>query len=250
MKNFKLLSVLLCLCPPLVFSQTKPQVVQQAGDCSVNIAGNNTTASLTCNAIDPKLAEQIRAIVNGTHRNENALKGMSEKLDRIIKQMDLESIPPVVALRFVYAKSPALELINESDAIAKDMKWTVLLWNMDSTDHSTPAVPLQIPIGSFDWLRPHDKSGPLALFDTPLRAGLLKPGDRLAGTASVICPTCARGRSYVVFIVWGEGGWISEIESAQSGNVFMPSNKMTLAEFYKLLDAVPPQSRKPIAEDP
>jgi hypothetical protein len=88
MKCFRPLGILLCFCTSLVFSQTKPPAVQQAGDCSVNINGNNnTTASLVCNEIDPKLAEQVRAIINGTHRNENAIRDMSEKLDRILKQM-------------------------------------------------------------------------------------------------------------------------------------------------------------------
>src|ERR1700733_5676999 len=157
MKTFRLLGILFWLCASPLFSQTKPQAVQQAGDCSVNIAGNNnTTASLLCNGIDPKLAEQIRAIINGTHRNESAIKEMSEKLDRIIKQMDQEAIPPVVAIRFVYPKSPAFELVNESDAIAKDIKWAVVLWNMDLPDLTDP---LPIPATSFDWLRPHDKGG-------------------------------------------------------------------------------------------
>jgi hypothetical protein len=75
--------------PALTAAQEKGTTVQQAGDCSVNITGNNnTTASLVCNGIDPKLAEQVRAILNGTRRNENAVKEMSEKLDRIIRQMD------------------------------------------------------------------------------------------------------------------------------------------------------------------
>jgi hypothetical protein len=190
----------------------------------------------------------VRAILNGTHRNENAVKEMSEKLDRIIKQMDLEAIPPVVGLRFVYPKSPALELINESDAIAKDIKWPVVLWNMDLPDRKDP---LPIPTSGFDWLRPHDKGGPQNLFNTPPVAPLLKPGDRLFGSASVVCPTCARGRSYIVYIVWGESGWVSEVESEKSGHLAIPTNGITLTEYFKLLEAsVPAQSRKPIAEVP
>jgi hypothetical protein len=80
--------------PALASAQDKSAVVQQAGDCSVNITGNNnTTASLVCNSVDPRLAEQIRAIVNGTRRNESAVREVSEKLDQIIKQMDQEAIP-------------------------------------------------------------------------------------------------------------------------------------------------------------
>jgi hypothetical protein len=235
--------------PVLASAQDKSAVVQQAGDCSVNITGNNnTTASLVCNGVDPKLAQQIRAIVNGTRRNETVLKEMSEKLDRMIKQMDQEAIPPVMALRFVYPKSPALVLMNQSEAIARNIKWTVTLWNMDLPDRNDP---LPIPTTLFDFIRPHDESGPQNLFDGSLVAPLLKPGNRLFGTAAVICPECARGRTYVVYIVWGENGWFSEVENEQSGRLLIPNNflKATRIEYFKELEAaVPAQSRTPIAE--
>jgi hypothetical protein len=77
--------------PALVSAQEKKAVVQQAGDCSVNITGNNnTTASLVCSGVDPKLAEQVRAILNGTRRSEAATKEISEKLDQILNQMNEE----------------------------------------------------------------------------------------------------------------------------------------------------------------
>ena len=251
MKLFRTLGAVLGLSTSLALPQTKAQVTQQADNCSVNITGNNnTTASLICNGIDPKLAEQVRAILNGTRRNESAVKEMSEKLDRIIKQMDLEGIPPVMALSFVNPKSPLLMLINESDAIAKDIKWTVLLWNMDLPDRNNP---LPIPASTFDWLRGHEQGGPQNLFDSALVAPLLKPGNRLFGTASVVCPTCARGRAYVVYIVWGENGWFSEIESERSGHPIYPTHlsKATRDAFFTWLEASAPiQSRKPIAEVP
>jgi hypothetical protein len=175
---------------------------------------------------------------------------MSEKLDRIIKQMDLEAIPPVVALRFVYPTSPALEVVNESDAIAKDIKWSVVLWNMDLPDRNDP---LPIPTSNFDWLRPHDEGGPQNLFNTAPVSPLIKPGDRLFGSASVVCPTCARGRTYIVYIVWGKNGWVSEVENEQSGHLVMPMNflKATRTAYFEWLEAsVPVQARKPIADAP
>jgi K+/H+ antiporter YhaU regulatory subunit KhtT len=71
--------------------QEKRAVVQQAGDCSVNITGNNnSTASLVCNGVDRKLAEQVQAILNRTRRSESATKEISEKLDQILKQIKPE----------------------------------------------------------------------------------------------------------------------------------------------------------------
>jgi hypothetical protein len=77
--------------PALLSAQEKKAVVQQAGDCSVNITGNNnTTASLVCNGVDRKLAEQVQAILNSTRRSESATKEISEKLDQILKQIKPE----------------------------------------------------------------------------------------------------------------------------------------------------------------
>ena len=155
---------------------------------------------------------------------------------------------PDVALRFVYPKSPALILDNQSAVIARDIKWTVLLWNMDLPDRNDP---LPIPVSTFDWLRPHDQGGPQNLFGSPHVAPLLKPGNRLFGSAAVICPECARGRTYIVYIVWNDSGWFSEVEHVKSGTPFEPLNSNFLKEgriahFNALKLMAPAQSRTPI----
>ena len=58
----------------LAFSQNKGAVVQHAGDCSVNITGNGSTASIVCRGVDPTLAKQVQAILNGRRRSEKAAK--------------------------------------------------------------------------------------------------------------------------------------------------------------------------------
>ena len=155
---------------------------------------------------------------------------------------------PDVALRFVYPKSPALILVNQSSVVARDIKWMVALWNLDLPDRNDP---LPIPVSTFDWIRPHDEGGPQNLFDGPLVAPLLKAGNRLLGSASVACPECARGRTYVVSIRWGEDGWFSEVESETSGKVLIPPNFLepSRIEYFKGLEVmVPTQSRTPIGE--
>jgi hypothetical protein len=250
MKFFVMIGVFVTLCLGVIsvaIPQSKTPTNQQAGDCSVNITGSDNTASLVCTGVNSKLAEQVRAILNRTRRNENAVKDMSEKLDRILEQMDKENTAPVVGLRFVYPKSPALVLVNQSDGIARDIKYIILLWNMDIPDRNDP---LPIPTGSFDWITPHDEAGPEGLFNDPSVAQLLKPGNRLFGSAAINCPKCARGRTYVVYIVWGEGGWVSEIENEQPGRAIAPPSflKESRYEYFKALEAViSAQSRKPIA---
>lgn len=155
---------------------------------------------------------------------------------------------PDVAIRFVYPKSPALILVNQSSVIARDIKWSVALWNLNLPDRNDP---LPIPVSTFDWIKPHDEGGPQNLFDGSLVAPLLKPGNQLFGSASVTCPECARGRTYVVYIVWGEGGWFSEIESETSGKILIPPNFLqpSRSEYFKALEAmVLVQSRMPIGE--
>jgi hypothetical protein len=153
---------------------------------------------------------------------------------------------PDVALRFVYPKSPALVLVNQSAVIARDIKWIVVLWNMDLPDRDDP---LPIPVSTFDWLRPHDQGGPQNLFGGPIVAPLLKPGNRLFGSASVICPECARGRTYIVSIVWNDGGWFSEVENEKFDKFLSPPNfsqESRIAHFKALEIMASAQSKTPI----
>ncbi len=85
---------------------------------------------------------------------------------------------PDITLRFVYPKSPALVLANPSDSIARDIKYSVVLWNMDVPERDDP---LPIPVATFDWLKPHTEGGPQDLFGSPPVASLLNGGNRLIG---------------------------------------------------------------------
>jgi hypothetical protein len=155
---------------------------------------------------------------------------------------------PDVTLRFVYPTAPALILTNQSAIIAKNIKWTVVLWNMDLPDRNDP---LPIPVGTFDWIKPHDEGGPLALFNSPPVSSLLKQGNRLFGCASVDCPNCDRGRTYIVYITWGEGGWFSELKNEKSGRIIVPPDfsKASRIEYFKALEAaVPRKMRVPIGD--
>jgi len=142
------------------FAQTKPPSDQKAGDCSINVNGNGNTASLVCDGIDPTLAKQIREILHSTRQNTSAAKEMSEKLDRIIKHMDQEDAQPLVGLKILGPKGPGIACVNESDVIARDIVFEIVVWNRDTLD--TQLLP--IPSQSCGWLRPHDESPP---YDTP-----------------------------------------------------------------------------------
>ena len=156
---------------------------------------------------------------------------------------------PDVALRLVYPKSPALIITNLSSAIAREIKYSVVLWNMDLPDRNDP---LPIPVATFDWLKPHTEGGPQNLFGSPQVAALLNPGNRLFGCATVNCPECSSGNTFAVYIVWGEGGWFSEIKSA-AGDLIVPTNftKPNREAYFNQLEAmIPAASRITIEGSP
>jgi hypothetical protein len=165
---------------------------------------------------------------------------------------------PDVTLRFVYPSSPALVLVNGSGAIARNIKWSVALWNMDdprtyvSSNPSPDAHdPLPIPVATFDFLRPRTVGGPQNLFDGPLVAPHLKNGQRLFGSASVVCPECARGHTYIVSIIWGEGGWYVETLNSNEGELLIPPNfkQETVIAYYRDILAKTPEAVRIPIED-
>lgn len=159
---------------------------------------------------------------------------------------------PDVAIRLVYPSAPALVLVNQSDQVVRQIKWSAAIWNIDDSrtyvnPNAAPDAhdPLPIPVQVFDFLRPKALGGPQLLFDDRL----IKPGQRLFGSISVICPDCPRGRTYFVHIVWGEGGWFSEITDRTDGALVIPSRftKELVQQYYKEgTTIVPTQARNAI----
>jgi hypothetical protein len=79
--------LLFCLGSSVAFSQGKQSVTQQSGSCSINNTGNNSTATLVCNSIDPKLAEQIKDIVDDSRRNKAELDQISKGVSLIQSEL-------------------------------------------------------------------------------------------------------------------------------------------------------------------
>jgi len=159
------------------------------------------------------------------------------------------STRPEVTLRFIYPKGPALELINQSDVLAREIKWTVVLWNIDTLSERTD--PLPIPVQTFDWIRPNQKSGPNGLFTAPTVKALLTSGNRLFGSTSVICPDCVRGWTYMVYIKWRDGGWYSKVMNEVSGDLIVPKKftaEDVLAFFEDSINNIPEKDRIPITD--
>lgn len=173
-------------------------------------------------------------------------------LDLLTKLSHLGNNPVVkrpldvdVALRLVYPKSPALIIANSSQEIAREIKFAFAIWNLNSP---APTQPLPIPIATFDWIPPRAEGGPETIF---LPSMNIHHGDHLIGSMSVICPNCKRGKTYVVSINWGEGGWYSEVSEQKSGDLIVPKTLNTEG-LRKFADFIETQSshlsRIPIIE--
>ena len=152
-----------------------------------------------------------------------------------------------VALEFVHKSSPALVIRNESSVVARDIKWAVALWNLDLRSSNEP---LPIPIGTFDSIKPYTVGGPQGLFTNQRVSSIVKPGHRLIGTASVDCPYCTEGRSYLVSLVYGEGGWFTELVG-KGGRLFVPkvlTNQAIENDFREIAESIPTSQRKSIGD--
>ncbi len=155
---------------------------------------------------------------------------------------------PDVVLRFVSPHNPALVIANQSDVVARNIKWAVVLWNLNLPDRLDP---LPIPVQTFDFVRGHSQGGSQNLFDGPLVTPLRKKGDVLVGSAVVDCPDCARGRSYFLHIEWGQSGWFAELENETTGRLLVPQplDRRTLkAYFDEVAKSFPASARKPIVD--
>jgi hypothetical protein len=124
-----------------------------------------------------------------------------------VKSQYQKSQPPDVTPMLVSPEQPAVMLINESANVARNIKWGVVLWNLDSLDRVDP---LPIPYQAFDFIRPREHGGPEQLFNAAI-LGLIKPGNRLFGYATVDCPDCATTRCVWIYIEYGKGGWYAPL---------------------------------------
>jgi len=159
---------------------------------------------------------------------------------------------PDVSLRLVHPAGPMLVLDNNSGVIARDTKKTIGIWNADDLRTYIPGSsgndPLPIPISTFDVLRPHVSSGPEGLFQQSVNSGYIKSGDRLIGSIGVVCPTCSRGHTYFVYIVWGKDGWYTEVSAPKEGEIVIPSRitKENLQTYFKSIEQTPQSKRHAI----
>jgi hypothetical protein len=174
-------------------------------------------------------------------RQERQAHAISERAD-VTESAD-------VTLRFVYVEEPALQLVNKSNVLARDIKWEVTLWNLDRPIHA-PSNPLQIDNGFGEWLRPNS-SRTKGLFALPQVKPHVARGDRLLGWASVSCPDCVRTRTFIVYVPLGSRGWFTERSHVPNGDIIIPRQLRgeQIEQYLRgLLDQIPGGERTPIPD--
>ncbi len=71
----------------IVFAQSTAPRSPAARDCSINSEGSNNTNTVTCYAVDKKLADQIQRLVQAARRDNQTLKEISETLDTLLASL-------------------------------------------------------------------------------------------------------------------------------------------------------------------
>jgi hypothetical protein len=163
--------------------------------------------------------------------------------------IELSGARSELALQFVYPKKPALLVQNPSSVLAREVLWGLAVWNVDALPQQHNPLPIRAQ--SIKWIRPGQAIGPFDVFRSLEVAPLIKPGDRIFGSASVNCAECARGRTYWLYVVWGESGWYSEIAGKTNGALMIPrgiTNEQLKDTLLRQAGAIPEGARVPIKD--
>jgi hypothetical protein len=128
---------------------------------------------------------------------------------------------PDVGMEFVNPDDVAFRMVNLSkNATLRDPKYVLFLVDLDgprTVGTKGGSIPQLLPIPAFtdagDFLKPGQKFLPRPIVSTfPAVQSIVKPKDRIFGSAVVSCPDCIRDRHYLVYFANGSGGWYCEID--------------------------------------
>jgi len=222
--------------------------------------------SPTANLIDSRLAERVHLLPLAASLSPSLPKITIERtsstewaaVQHAIEEQRRSGISRVTArptetraskidltLRFVSPEQPLLIVVNNSDTTVSGGKWQVVLWNASKPGDIQP---LRIPTTGIDWIRAHEESAREGVFDGV--SSSLTQGDRLYGCAIVDCPDCAQGHTYAVSIVWGVGGWFSELKISKPGKLWVPGayTREGMTAYFSTIESVPNSARIQIGD--
>jgi hypothetical protein len=174
----------------------------------------------------------------------------------LLRPSRVTPVRPDLGMEFVLLDSLAFRMVNQSDAIVRDAKYTFILVDLDGpktvTAKDGAAIPqlLQIPtvVNANDFLRPRDRYVPRELVPTfPGAESVVKKGDRVFGFVVVTCPNCIKVRRYWLYFTHGsDTGWYSEFEANEKTE--LPIGKLLQDTEQTLDQIVPTNKRIPFAK--
>jgi hypothetical protein len=170
----------------------------------MQIVTMQSASALCTRALDPIDADHI-SIVKPTSESSPSYIAFKAAYKSVMENQTKSSTSPDVTMRLVGPKRPALVLENISDTVAYQIKYALALLKIGS------GLPVAIPIGTFDFLRPHDQGGPLNLFDSPAVLHTVHEGDKMFGWIQISCPLCLLTHYFYAYIDFGHTGWYAEV---------------------------------------
>lgn len=120
---------------------------------------------------------------------------------------------PDIEASIVNPTDIAMEYMNNSDAIVKDVRSLVMIWNLDNLDSENRGLLPKANVLTRDLiLQPKTYSMPYPIASDPLNMPFVKLGDRLFGIFTATCGDCKNNKGYWIYAVAGKGGWYSPWE--------------------------------------
>jgi hypothetical protein len=169
-----------------------------------------------------------------------------------VNQKQAERAPPEVSLCFVGRAHPVLYVLNLSDKVVQNAKFSPGIFDLDARN---PTEPLHTVFRTFDVITPRSASGAYDIFGEINDSPAIKKGDRLVGTVGITCPNCASGRTFAIDIEWQRSGWYSQLTNQTSGNVleFIDFSNpkrphLSSAAIATLVSRIPERDRIPIRD--
>ncbi len=194
-----------------------------------------------------KLTDQVTSLIGQQSILVAQVKNLTDQglpqLARDLKPTPKPTILPDLHLELVYPTSVGIMIVNDKRArVAEKPKYQFLLMDLDNLDANS----LRIPVLEGDFIRPGEGWGPNMMMDLPEVRAVVHPGDRVFGYGMVLCPTCAKTRSYWIYIEQGKGGWYCEMPKPlyPTGRQFFDEMKAHFDAY--LNELAPPGCRVPI----
>jgi hypothetical protein len=182
--------------------------------------------------------------------DQKSIRALQDKVDKLIAPP-----PNDVSLCLVEHARPALVLVNTTDRVASDILYSFGLFDLDS---DMPNIPLRIPTGPVNFIKPGLWAGPMDFLSSIYAGGpSVKDGDRIVGSIAVTCPTCTPAHTILLSVVLGKGGWYAPYQALKGTRYeglvapisLDPKKPFFDARMFLAILATVPQSERLAIED-